>query len=116
MLPYIYTHTDMVIEGPMINIPTDFNFESPQFTISCTSSEGPVGCVEWFKNDIPITAPESTSTLIDPEEGRYTHVLTVHEHENAVGRYACNIYNNKPDIAMSIDLRVSSEISSTHSK
>ena len=64
-----------------------------------------MGCVQWLKDGVPIATPQTTSTLIGPEEGRYVPVLTVNDHENAAGTYVCNISNNKPDaVSDSVDV------------
>ena len=106
----LYDYTELVLEDSMANIPTptNFNFESPQFSVSCTSSAGPVGCVQWLKDGVPIATPQTTSTLIDPEEGRYVHVLTVNEQMYGSATYTCDIYNSKPDVVHSI-VRVNGE-------
>lgn len=75
---------------------SDLNGESPQFTITCVSTGGPVVCVTWKHNFNTIPDPVTTSALIDPVEGMYVHNLTVTE--VAGGYYTCDVTNNKPFI------------------
>ena len=78
-------------------IPSDFDVNNPQFSITCVSSGGPVGCVMWKIYDYTIINPNTSSTLINAVDGRYVHKLTVIEHEFGGGLYSCLLFNNKPE-------------------
>ena len=72
---------------------SDLNGPSPQFTLTCISTGGPVTTVTWTRDSVTVT--EGTeSVLNDPVTAQYTHTLT------ATGRlggfYACTVANNKP--------------------
>ena len=73
---------------------SDVNGDSPQFTITCVSVGGPVGCVVLRISKEIIPNPNATSTLVDPVGGVYVHNLTVSEVRG--GSYSCSVANNKP--------------------
>ena len=56
MLPHYIHHTlhsadDVTIpEGVMFNVDSDLNGESPQFTLTCTSTGGPATTVTWTRD------------------------------------------------------------------
>ena len=92
-----------------MSIPHDFDVNNPQFTVSCVSSGGPVGCVVWEHSQNVIANPTTSSTLIDAVDGRYIHILTLNEHEDAHGPYGCMLFSNKPD-SISQTIQVSSKL------
>ena len=76
---------------------SDLNGDSPQFTITCVSMGGPVGCVVWRINKNVILNPNATSVLLDRVNGMYVHNLTVSEVVG--GSYSCSVANEKPTSA-----------------
>ena len=70
------------------------NGDSPQFTLTCVSVGGPVGCVVWRLHKEVLPNPNTTSTLIDAEDGVYMHNLTVSKVTG--GSYSCSVANNLP--------------------
>ena len=73
------------------------NGDSPQFTITCVSMGGPVGCVVWRINKNFIPNPNATSVLLDRVNGMYVHNLTVSEVAGV--SYSCSVANDKPTSA-----------------
>ena len=73
---------------------SDLNGDAPQFTLTCISAGGPVGCVVWRISKEVIINPNTTSVLVDPVEGVYVHNLTVSEVTG--GPYSCSVANEKP--------------------
>ena len=53
-----------------------------------------MGCVIWTREKEIIINPNMTSTLVNPLNSRYRHVLTVTG--RFPGAYACGVLNNKP--------------------
>ena len=77
-----------------LTVDSDLSGLNPQFTLTCTSSGGPVTTVTWKRDSVNITDGTSKSVVVLPKPARYTHTLTVvgiHE-----GLYSCNLENNKP--------------------
>ena len=73
---------------------SDVNGDSPQFTLTCVSIGGPVGCVVWSMAKEIIINPNATSVLLDPVQGMYMHNLTVSEVVG--GHYSCRVANQRP--------------------
>ena len=92
-----FFYTDLQMEDMFVTIPSDFDVNNPQFTVTCVSSGGPVDCVLWKHNENIIVNPNTSSTLIDAVDGRYVHTLILNEHEDAHGLYNCTLFSNKPD-------------------
>ena len=76
-------------------VTSDLNGPSPQFTLTCISTGGPVTTVTWTRDSV--TVAEGTETVLDdPVTARYTHTLTGStEH----GLYTCTVNNSKPSVA-----------------
>ena len=74
------------------NVDSDLNGESPQFTLTCTSTGGPSTNVTWTKDNETVSG--GMTVLDDPVTAQYTHTLTVTERLG--GQYQCNVSNNKP--------------------
>ena len=72
---------------------SDLNGPSPQFTLTCNSTGGPVTTVTWTRNDVTFTRGTET-VLIDPVTAQYTHTLTVSGRPE--GLYTCTVSNSKP--------------------
>ena len=89
-----------------ITIPDEITFQLedaviPVFTLTCTSTGGPVSTVSW-RRDGTMLSDDSTYSitsqiLVDAETATYTHTLTVTG--RLVGEYQCNVSNNKPSSA-----------------
>ena len=66
---------------------------TPQFTLTCISTDGPATTVTWTRDSVTVT--EGTETVLDdPVTAQYTHTLTVTGREG--GLYTCTVANNKP--------------------
>ena len=75
---------------------SDLNGESPQFTLTCTSTGGPATTVTWTR-DSETVSEDNMTVLDDPVTAQYTHTLTVTGRLG--GQYQCNVSNNKPSAA-----------------
>ena len=83
-------------DGVMLNVVSDLNGDSPQFTLTCISTGGPATTVTWTRDSVTVT--EGTQTVLDdPVTARYTHTLTVTG--RLTGLYTCTVANNKPSDA-----------------
>ena len=96
MWPHYVHHTlhsagDVTIpEGVMFHV--DLNGESPQFTLTCTSTGGPATTVTWTRDSETVSG--GMTVLDDPVTAQYTHTLTVTGRLG--GQYQCTVSNNKP--------------------
>ena len=89
----IYSSGDVAIPSGMnFSVDSDLNEESPQFTLTCTSTGGPATTVNWTRDNETVLG--GTTVLDDPVTAQYTHTLTVTG--RLVGQYQCNVSNNKP--------------------
>ena len=87
---------DVTISGNMtFTEDSDLSGESPQFTLTCTSTGGPATTVTWTRDSDTVSG--GMTVLDDPVTAQYTHTLTVTERLG--GQYQCNVSNNKPSIA-----------------
>ena len=83
-------------DGVMLNVVSDLNGDSPQFTLTCISTGGPATTVTWTRDSVTVT--EGTQTVLDdPVTAWYTHTLTVTG--RLTGLYTCTVANNKPSDA-----------------
>ena len=73
----------------------DLNGDSPQFTLTCTSTGGPATTVTWTRDSETVSG--GMTVLDDPVTAQYTHTLTVTGRLG--GQYQCNVSNNKPSTA-----------------
>ena len=71
---------------------SDFSGETPQFTLTCTSTGGPATTVTWTRDSETVSG--GMTVLDDPGTAQYTHTLTVTRRLG--GQYQCNVSNNKP--------------------
>ena len=78
--------------GMAFTVDSDLNGDSPQFTLTCTSTGGPATTVTWTRDSEDI--PGGMTVLYDPVTARYTHALTVTGRLG--GEYQCTVSNNKP--------------------
>ena len=73
----------------------DLNGDSPQFTLTCTSTGGPATTVTWTRDSQTVSG--GVTVLDDPETAQYTHTLTVTGRLG--GQYQCTVANSKPSQA-----------------
>ena len=73
-------------------VDSDLNGETPQFTVTCTSTGGPATSVTWTRDSETVSG--GVTVLDDPVTAQYTHTLTVTGRHG--GEYLCNVSNNKP--------------------
>ena len=98
MWPHYVHHTlhsagDVTIPGGMtFTVDSDLNRESPQFTLTCTSTGGPATTVTWTRDSETVSG--GMTVLDDPVTAQYTHTLTVTGRLG--GQYQCTVSNNKP--------------------
>ena len=76
-------------------VDSDLNGDSPQFTLTCTSTSGPATTVTWTRDSQTVSV--GVTVLDDPVTAQYTHTLTVTGRLG--GQYQCNVTNNKPSSA-----------------
>ena len=88
----IYSAGDVVIPSCMIFNADSDNRESPQFTLTCTSTGGPATTVTWSRDNETVSG--GITVLDNPVTAQYTHILTVTERLG--GQYQCTVSNNKP--------------------
>ena len=81
--------------GMTFIVDSDLNGESPQFTLTCTSSGGPATTVTWTRDSETVSG--GITVLDDPVIAQYTHTLTVTGRLG--GQYQCTVSNNKPSTA-----------------
>ena len=86
---------DVAISGIEFRADSDLNGVSPQFTLTCISTGGPVTNVTWTRNNSVTEGVESA--LTNRVTAQYTHTLTVTERQGGI--YTCSVYNNKPSNA-----------------
>ena len=83
---------------------SDLNGDSPQFTLTCTSTTRPPATVQWFRNGQEIVDTDNSTVLNDPLTARYTHTLTVTGRLG--GEYMClaTVYNDLSSASATIDV------------
>ena len=99
-------HVHYLDAGTLEVISLDFNLTSelnstiPTFTLTCTSTGGPATAVSWRRNGELLVENSSNysitsqTLLTDAEDAIYDHTLRVTG--RLVGKYQCNVSNNKP--------------------
>ena len=98
---YVHQHSyflvgDVTIPGGVtFTVDPDLDGESPQFTLTCTSTGGPATTVTWTRDFETVSG--GMTVLDDPVTAQYTHTLTMTGRLG--GQYKCNVSNNKPSIA-----------------
>ena len=98
MWPHYVHHTlhsagDVRIPGGMtFTVDSDLNGESPQFTLTCTSTGGPATTVTWTRDSETVSG--GMTVLGDPVTAQYSHTLTVTGRLG--GQYQCTVSNRKP--------------------
>ena len=78
-----------------LTVDSDLNGDSPQFTLTCTSTGGPATTVTWTRDSETVSG--GVTVLDDPVTAQYTHTLTVIGRLG--GQYQCTVANNKPSEA-----------------
>ena len=74
---------------------SDLNGNSPQFTLTCVSTDGPATTVTWTRGSEEVTG--GITVLNNTKTAQYIHTLTVTG--RLPGQYQCNVSNNKPSTA-----------------
>ena len=97
-----------------LDLTSDLNGDSPQFTPTCISTGGPATTVTWTR-DSTTTVTEGTETVLDnPETAQYTHTLNV----TAAGEYTCTVANiafsDSADITLKSTIYLSSIYLTSH--
>ena len=99
-------HVHYLDAGTLEVISLDFNLTSelnstiPTFTLTCTSTGGPATTVSWRRDGELLVENSSNysvtsqTLLTDAEDAIYDHTLRVTG--RLVGKYQCNVSNNKP--------------------
>ena len=93
---------DVYVENNItFTVDSDLNGESPQFTLTCTSTGGPATTVTWTRDSETVSGEMfSNSTVLNNAIiAQYTHTLTVTG--RLEGEYQCNVSNNKPSTGIS---------------
>ena len=80
-----------------LNVDSDLNGASPQFTLTCISTGGPATTVTWTR-DSATAMGDAVTVFNDVATARYTHTLTVTGRQG--GDYQCNVSNAKPSEAV----------------
>ena len=79
-----------------LNIDSDLNGPSPQFTLTCISTGGPATTVTWTRDSKTILGGNKTMLTSRPY-AMYQSTLTVHGRKE--GLYNCTVKNSKPSSA-----------------
>ena len=87
---------DVHINSLLISVDSDLNGASPQFTLTCISTGGPVTTVTWTRDSTRVGGTTKT-VLEDPVTAHYIHNLIVTGRRP--GLYTCIVANNKPSMA-----------------
>ena len=79
-----------------LTVDSDLNRESPQFTLTCTSTGGPATTVTWTRDSETVSGEmfSNSTVLNNAMTAQYTHTLTVTGRLG--GQYQCTVSNNKP--------------------
>ena len=86
----------MIQNGMTFTVDSDLKGESPQFTLTCTSTGGPATNVTWTRDSTAVSGGMMT-VLDNPMNATYTHTLTVTGRVG--GQYQCTVSNRKPSEA-----------------
>lgn len=76
-----------------VTVESDLNGPSPQITLTCISTGGPVTRVRWYRNYRYVYGAKKT-VLLNATTADYLNTLTVTGRLGGV--YRCSIYNDKP--------------------
>ena len=78
--------------GITFTVDSNLNGDSPQFTFTCISTDGPATTVTWTRDSETVSG--GMTVLNNALTAQYTHTLTVTERLG--GQYKCTVTNNKP--------------------
>ena len=82
-----------MVQGELtFSLDSDLNGDSPQFTLTCTSTGGPATTVTWTRDSETVSG--GMTVLDDPVTAQYTHTLTVTGRLG--GQYQCAVANSRP--------------------
>ena len=84
---------DIEIQDIAVQLGSDLNGASPQFTLTCISTGGPATTVSWARDSATVTVGAMT-VLDNTTTAQYTHTLTVTGRLG--GLYQCAVANAKP--------------------
>ena len=76
-------------------VDSELNRDSPQFTLTCTSTGGPATTITWNRDSETVSG--GMTVLDNAVTAQYTHTLTVTGRVG--GLYQCNVTNTKPSKA-----------------
>ena len=86
----------IISNGITFTVDSDLNGASPQFTLTCISTGGPVTTVTWTRDSD--TVAEGTETVLDDRvTAQYTHTLTVTGRLG--GLYTCTVADEQISMA-----------------
>ena len=89
----LHSAGDVTLPGGMtFTVHSDLDGESPQFTLTCTSTGGPATTVTWTRDSETVSG--GMTVLDDSVTAQYTHTLTVTGRLG--GQYQCTVSNSKP--------------------
>ena len=84
-----------VVTALNLKLTSELNSSIPTFTLTCTSTGGPVTTVTWMRDGEVLTGNGNYNItswmLLHPENATYTHTLMVIG--TLVGEYECNVSN-----------------------
>ena len=84
-----------VVTALNFKLTSELNSTTPTFTLTCTSTGGPVTTVTWKRDGEVLTGNGNYNItswmLLHPESATYTHTLTVTG--RLVGEYECDVSN-----------------------
>ena len=80
----------------ILTVDSDLNGASPQFTLTCISTDGPATTVTWTRDSGEVVGVTNT-VLINAVAAEYNHTLNVTGRLG--GLYTCTVTNNKPSTA-----------------
>ena len=85
-----------ISDGPRIDIISDLNGPSSEFTLTCISTGGPATTVTWTRGFVTVTEGNVTefNTATAATIAQYTHTLTVSD--KLGGLYTCTVANDRP--------------------
>ena len=81
-----------IADNMTFTMESGFDEDTPQFTLTCTSTGGPASTVTWTRDSETVSG--GMTVLDDPVAAQYTHILTVTGRLG--GQYQCTVSNNKP--------------------
>ena len=87
-----------MVSSVQFQLTSELNATTPTFTLTCTSTGGPVTTVSWRRDGEILNDNSnysiSSQVLTDAETATYSHTLRVTG--RPFGEYECNVSNSKP--------------------